>query len=296
MHNIFTEYKFYVQSIIDYYAFGNDRMPTKNNVITADLLQKFSYPQIKTPPKDSRDGFCAYKDGFWSYLRSTPPTTTSLSDLETKRSGLRSERMANLTQHRQFLSAPATGWKFQISLDDSNPQNVEDAWNKAILPCLLKYGVSRSKIYSGQEKLSELENGAQDGKQVTVYTSLNKDYTPEDWQALLQEINELLVKHNIQPGPRAQGKTQEGDFFDLKAIKGSSFITYQYDAGQTGYSDFKSQELPPGVKDIYADIGVDVAGQPPPKARSPQKTASKGAEEDDAVNPIDNDVRPPTNL
>ncbi|WP_019216785.1 hypothetical protein [Legionella tunisiensis] len=66
--------------------------------------------------------------------------------------------------------------------------------------CLLKYAVNRSKIYSGPQRLSEIENGIQDGKQVTIYTSLNADYTPEDWQILLQEVNELLVKNNIQPG------------------------------------------------------------------------------------------------
>lgn len=270
-------------------------MPLKNNTVTADLLQKFSYPQIKTPQPGASEGFRAYKDNDWSYLSTIPPTTASTATPEAKASRSRSERMANMHQRAQFMSAPATGWKFQISLDDSNSQNVEDAWNKAILPCLLKYGVNRSKIYSGQQMLSEIENGAQDGKQVTIYTSLNPEYSPEDWQSLLQEINELLVKNNIQPGPRAQGKTKENDLFELNAVKGSNFMTYQYDAGEgkTVYSDFKSKELPPGVKDIYTDISVDVAGQPLPKERSLPKALSKSAEEDDAV-PIDDDQRPST--
>ncbi|WP_019216786.1 hypothetical protein [Legionella tunisiensis] len=112
-------------------------MPIKNNPVSADQLQKFSYPEIKTPQPGACEGFRAYKENYWSYLSTIPPTTASSANPEAKTSLSRSERMAKMRQHSQFMSAPATGWKFQISLDDSNPQNVEDAWNKAILPVYL---------------------------------------------------------------------------------------------------------------------------------------------------------------
>ena len=121
------------------------------------------------------------------------------------------------------------GWKFHISFDYSDfdaragfSRNVEDGWN-AIIGILIKHNIARTKIsfvHDADSNLAEdLVAQCECGRHITIYAELN-NYTPEKWNAILQEINDALVRKNIRPGYRSP-KTKE--------VVGSAYISYRND-------------------------------------------------------------------
>jgi len=154
------------------------------------------------------------------------------------------------------------GWKFHISINDKEPNNIKEGWN-LVKDILIEHRVYNSKVVPQgkvmeEQVIDDEPIGVQRGKQITIYAF----YQPEkDWAPILQEITKALANNHIEPSYRAPGDRE---------VKGSNYITYRCDGI---YNDKKGNcPFPRGVpwtdysneigEDPFKDISVDVDNQP----------------------------------
>lgn len=115
------------------------------------------------------------------------------------------------------------GWKIHISIDDSDRNNIETAWD-CLVPVLIKYGIYYVKFYksnfTNDDKWCEKEENLWNiGKRFTIYALHNLPKTKEfielfeseksvesatnsliSWNDFFNEVAETLKKNNIKPG------------------------------------------------------------------------------------------------
>ncbi len=113
------------------------------------------------------------------------------------------------------------GLKFHISLPEQNENMRKIGW-KVIKDILIEKQITEFKILKKGEKMSKDEE--QRGKDVTIYANLNPDLRTKDWQALLQQITQELVKAGVSPGYRCPDDKNKPE----KPVQGSNYITYRY--------------------------------------------------------------------
>src|SRR5579872_2697859 len=70
------------------------------------------------------------------------------------------------------------GWKFHISFDDEDPENVRKGWN-AIVPILIKYQIALTKVLKTNYRDSA-HHPHEWGRHVTIYARLNQ-LSPAQW-------------------------------------------------------------------------------------------------------------------
>lgn len=154
---------------------------------------------------------------------------------------------------------PLDGWKFHLSVDESDPDNIAKAWD-IVTELALKYKIGESKFLKSDKFLAT----RQSGKELTIY--INDDDPELDWNTILLELNQKFVANNIKPGVAPFGD---------KPIRGSSYISYRFDpsSDQDNYAnsaDTGFQYLPIDKinDDPFQHIFVQEEHQVLPKTRA----------------------------
>ncbi len=143
------------------------------------------------------------------------------------------------------------GWKFHISLDDENFENVAKGWN-VIYKILMKFEVNSAKVIKNGVKLAQ-EDENQRGKQITIYQHFNPELP---WQKIIQEITVELTKSRIRPG-----YAPPSDY----PIKGTNYVYYRNDAAQDTSKYKKGADVPTEHSKEFDSYEFEVANQPPVK-------------------------------
>ncbi len=149
------------------------------------------------------------------------------------------------------------GWKFHISLDDTddNKTNIANAWN-LILDLIYKYQILIAKVSTKEVRLDIIApNHRTIGKQITIYG--NQSDNPAYWQSFFQEVHHKFVNNAIKPGYLAEGDKQ---------VNGSEFVSYRFD---TTYENNKKgvdrreedDYKPENLEDPFQTLRCDVAEQ-----------------------------------
>jgi len=118
-------------------------------------------------------------------------------------------------QARKLPAVGESSWKFHLSLQEYI-ENVEVAWDQAILPLIFRYGINSSKIISR----SSLRGEKGEGNIVTIYLYANPEFK-EDFSKLSTFVNRLeaaLINLNVIPGPIPLA---------CEGIKGSQYIFFR---------------------------------------------------------------------
>lgn len=116
--------------------------------------------------------------------------------------------------------------KFHISLPEDK---YAEGWD-VVMPILIAREVVLFKIPHQGESMSSQKG--QYGKDITVYADKNPNYGIEDWQEILTQITDALVKAQIPPGYKTARTETESKRFDNE-ITGSKYISYRYDTKKT---------------------------------------------------------------
>jgi hypothetical protein len=161
------------------------------------------------------------------------------------------------TDHSLKRKNPLDGWKFHISVDESDQQNIAKAWD-IVAEIALKYKLNETKFLKSDKKLSP----RQSGKEITIY--IDKDDHPDlNWNDIITELNQKFVEQNIKPGVRPFGD---------KPIHGSSFINYRFDDPQKYVNSIETgfQYLPiqKNIDDPFQGVIVQKHDQLNPKSRA----------------------------
>jgi hypothetical protein len=114
-------------------------------------------------------------------------------------------------------------WKFHISIDEES-ENLEKGWN-IIKDILITRAVASFKVLHPDETL--VGSGGQEGKQVTIYASCNTNYTAQDWQGILTEIETALLAASVKQGPSCKQRGAKPE----RAVEGSQYIYFRLDVG-----------------------------------------------------------------
>jgi hypothetical protein len=131
----------------------------------------------------------------------------------------------NIFPNRKF------GWKFHVSIDDTDPNNIEKGWN-LVKEILIRERVYTSKVVAKGRQMAEtqvLEKGSQRGKQITIYTTHHPDRRLDAWSKLVSEITRVLAENEIAPS-----HSPESD----EPIEGSNYVSFRSD----GYYNDKHNE------------------------------------------------------
>jgi len=96
------------------------------------------------------------------------------------------------------------GWKFQISIDDTNSNgkgsNLERGWN-IVVRHLVDNHVYYAKVIPPGQRMHIDKGNLERGNQITIY-AFNDTKSPHEWLRILQVINDDLIINNIQPSFR----------------------------------------------------------------------------------------------
>lgn len=118
------------------------------------------------------------------------------------------------------------GWKFHVSIDDTDPENIKNGWN-LVKEILIRERVYTSKVVPRGYQMAEtqrVEKGIQRGKQITIYTAQHLDRQLEAWSRLVNEITRVLAEKGIAPSHRPESD---------EPIEGSNYVSFRCD----GYYD-----------------------------------------------------------
>jgi len=140
------------------------------------------------------------------------------------------------------------GWKFHISLDPLNIDDIALAWTDIIVPELIRCGIREFKI-TRVNRLNEIVEGAEgQGKLITVYLRHNPELglSQPDHRKLVDTLNRIeagLIQAGIKPGPRP--------IID-HVMQGSQYMSFRCDAVLPEYGTTEWHE---GV--VYALEDID---------------------------------------
>lgn len=140
------------------------------------------------------------------------------------------------------------GWKFHISIDDEDPENITSGWN-LVKDLLIDNRVYRSKVVSkghhmSYEVIGDGEFGEQRGKQITIYTSYQPDKPLEYWNLLVLDITQILAENSIKPSYRPES--------DIP-VEGSHYVSYRCD----GVDDIRGQNMPTSRYAWHDDVSKE---------------------------------------
>lgn len=160
------------------------------------------------------------------------------------------------------------GWKFHISLDDSDEkrENISKAWN-LIIDLIYKYQIAVTKVVTNEVNQADYKKII--GKQITIYA--NQSIDPNFWTYFFKEIHDKFVTNNIKPGFTAEGNRQ---------IAGSEFISYRFDTtfnnGRKGTDRREGGNYKPdGLVDPFENIMINVLGQNKNKGKASEQLPSE---------------------
>lgn len=132
------------------------------------------------------------------------------------------------------------GWKFHISIDNSDQNNMAKAW-EVVRDILIKHKIANAKCVRPGYQLGE----DQRGKEITLYAfneAPGQGVSAGRWQAILQEITNGLAVAGVRPGEPPRG--------DL-TIPGSTYCSYRNDENAGGgYSDVHNAQAPNPYKNM----------------------------------------------
>jgi hypothetical protein len=135
-------------------------------------------------------------------------------------------RKINLAENETIIPVRKFGWKFHVSIDDSEPDNIEKGWN-LVKDILIENRVYASKVVAKGHQMVKtivLQEGLQRGKQITIYTSQHIDRDLQSWVALIRDITVSLTLNEVKPSFRP---------ITDELINGSNYVTFRAD----GYTD-----------------------------------------------------------
>jgi hypothetical protein len=142
------------------------------------------------------------------------------------------------------------GWKFHISLNDEDFNNVAKGWN-ILYKILIKHGINASKVVKNGVKLAEGDEN-QRGKQITIYQHFNPD---SDWKTILTEITDEFKKSGIEPGYAPPSD---------RPVPGTNYIYYRTDASES--SEYKKGgDAPTAPNLVFDKLTIEVGNQLPVK-------------------------------
>jgi hypothetical protein len=156
------------------------------------------------------------------------------------------------------------GWKFHISIDDTNRENLARGWN-IVKDVLIANNITKFKIYAPESGKS-MESGSNPSKQITIYAYYDlEEKNAEDWQRIIREVTLHLANEGVHPA----GKPKND-----RLIKGSSFVSYRNDADAEGGYSSSEEHNPRALPDPFAGITVNYVMQ------LPRKNANSAATEE----------------
>lgn len=109
--------------------------------------------------------------------------------------------------------------QFHISLPESDRVKYAQAWDIA-KDILIENQVGFFKVAHERTKMSA-KDGSQRGKDITIYAQSNPEKSLQDWQNILTDITEKLVRADIPPGYETSKTGLRAD----TAINGSNYIS-----------------------------------------------------------------------
>lgn len=116
------------------------------------------------------------------------------------------------------------GWKFHVSIDDHDKGNIEKGWN-IVKDILISHNVYFSKVVAHDYTMDdtiELEQGAERGKQITIYMASHPNRAIKRWEELATDITRELARANVQPSYRPDAES------DIP-INGSHYVSFTCD-------------------------------------------------------------------
>lgn len=111
------------------------------------------------------------------------------------------------------------GLKFHISLPE-NESLRGLAWD-LVKDILIEHQLVQFKVVRSGYKMSDVHGQA--GKDITIYAYKNPEKNLQEWQMILQKINDDLSNAQIPPGAKVQGTV------NLPEVSLSPYISYRYD-------------------------------------------------------------------
>ncbi len=136
------------------------------------------------------------------------------------------------------------GLKIHISLPEWDRDKYAQGWD-IIKDIIIESRLLCSKVAHENTRMSG-GDGAQRGKDVTIYAEYHADKNADFWLRIAQRITQELTDNNIPPGYVTSNTGPRKDTI----LEGSNYITYRYDKSQ-----------PPVSDDIMASLKVNVAKQ-----------------------------------
>lgn len=183
---------------------------------------QFNYGEINHPDSSSKFSHLVEIDYGLNHGKFVSTADNSKFFVNLRMQGIPNDIAANIVPERTL------GWKFHVSIDDTDPENIEKGWN-LVKEILIRERVYISKVVSSVRQMVEtqdLARGEQRGKQITIYTAPHRDRGLEAWSNLVSEITRVLAQNGIAPSYRPEGDEQ---------IEGSNYVSFRYD----GYYDEK---------------------------------------------------------
>jgi hypothetical protein len=139
--------------------------------------------------------------------------------------------------------------KFHISLPENDRELYAQGWDIAkdvlIEEDVLFFKVAHEKSRMSQSKIPDEEKGSQRGKDITIYTGCNPEFSSQDWLRVIKRVTVALAAANIPPGYETIKKGGRAD----ESMKANPYCSYRYEKKKP-----EEDLIALGIEDIHWGI------------------------------------------
>lgn len=140
------------------------------------------------------------------------------------------------------------GWKFHVSLG-TDENNIKKAWD-IIKDIVIEENLGAIKVVRSGKEMT----GDQQGKEITIYTWVNVNKTPENWVDIMSKVTTKLHENRIRPGPPAISHAHKQEHsFDR-----NPFVSYRYQHEGESSTEIVDLGKQQETQNPYQDVDLSI--------------------------------------